>query len=157
MYLIIYSQRHSTIRLVVKETRIICSKKLSDCLPTWILMTTYTCLFNCVTYSLRFTNSDLKPVNSLISPGVNLTIYCLPPNTANNWSSCIQSMLREEVRDGKKSKTRHQVSWKGRDKMEQWSSGTFLWSFIPGDLGSNTVSSHFIIFSPPAPPPQGPG
>ena len=77
-------------------------------------MTIYTCLFNCVIFRLRFTNSNLKPVNSLIFPSVNLTVHCLPPNTANHWSSDIQSMFTEEVRNGDKSNIRHQCSWKGK-------------------------------------------
>lgn len=75
-------------------------------------MTIYACLFNCVTFSLRLTNSNLKPVNSLIFPGVNLTIYCLPPYTANNWSSHNQNMLMEEVRNGNKSEITLQDSRK---------------------------------------------
>lgn len=149
MYLIIYSQRHSTIGLVLKEIRIISSIKLSDSLPTWILMTIYTCLFNCVSFSLRLTNSNLKPVNSLIFPAVNLTIYCLPPNTANNWSSHIQSMLTEEVRNGNKSEIRHQDSKKGKgevdsDHQEPSSGPSYHGSWAPIQFPATS-----LFFSPP--------
>lgn len=38
---------------------------------------------------------------------------------------------------------------KGRGRGGQWSSGTSLWSFTPGVLGTNPVSGHVTAFSPP--------
>lgn len=147
MHLIIYSQRCSTIGLVPKEVRI-SSIQLSDCLPTWILMTIYCCLFSCVTFSLRFKNSNLKPVNSLMSPGVSLTIYCLPPNTANNWSSPIQSLLTEEVKMEIKPRQDTSIAKKERGR---WTGiiGNFPLVLVPGVLGTNPVTSYFIIFPSP--------